>query len=788
MTLIQLNKRLLALIPVLLLCMFARAQDTPYVQHFPRSNAQAIDSFRGSVEIDKDFYLGKYPATRGQYVLTPGWRGLVDTIATGDLITPGVGLLKSGDTIFVDTSYVVSRSLLDSQLDTKVGRSDVSYANGYLSLGGGSGEAVSNVLILSGQSNALGQFPDTAMNYFPEEYEGVQNMLKVWWTGDWDSPAPGHFESMHVPLNTRDKVYTNPSSIPNYYITGWGVEQSAGHKLQDAFNDTLYVLKSTLGATNINYWTAPGGSEWVKLSSYITGSAAYLDAIGKPVNFRAFIWLQGESDALENIEALYEGRLRTFIANWRALDSRLDSTLFVMVKLRAGTISQSKVDVINAAFEQMAEESPFNIVVDPIAVGATLFDGLHYGVNMLQLGDAIADTILARTTDPYLVNIGTGLDVTDGNGFDLTVDNSEIVPNLSIGLQSGYSLLNNTTQTIAGAKTFTSPVVISGSGELLTVNGVTRLTPGTNASALWSSTGVYTQRTSSTQEIMSDFGITGDATRNIRVFLANGASGQLPFGHTGIVMGTSLSGTFSSSILYNGSSTFFTHGTVSQPWRFSNGFIQGGSAVGGMYLRLGTPYATITSTSGTISAVVLNYDDVGVYGFKPTSGTAAFNAVHIPVQINQGGSANGITRALRITPTELVATDFRAIEVADIGAHTGLHITAAKNYLSGSLGIGGAVGADRLTVYGNLNLPTAGNKIKIATGSNASIGTATLVAGTVTVNTTAVTATSKIFVTVVTPGGTQGFLSVPTITAGTSFVINSSSATETSTVNWWIIN
>jgi len=30
--------------------------------------------------------------------------------------------------------------------------------------------------------------------------------------------------------------------------------------------------------------------------------------------------------------------------------------------------------------------------------------------------------------------------------------------------------------------------------------------------------------------------------------------------------------------------------------------------------------------------------------------------------------------------------------------------------------------------------------------------------------------------------------SVPTITDATSFVINSTSATETSTVNWWIIN
>lgn len=108
--------------------------------------------------------------------------------------------------------------------------------------------------------------------------------------------------------------------------------------------------------------------------------------------------------------------------------------------------------------------------------------------------------------------------------------------------------------------------------------------------------------------------------------------------------------------------------------------------------------------------------------------------------------------------------------------------------VSGKIGIRVVTPTDVLDVAGNVSLVNAGNKIKIATGSNASVGTATLAAGTVTVNTTAVSSSSKIFVTVVSPSGTQGFLSVPTITDATSFVINSTSATETSTVNWWIVN
>lgn len=69
-------------------------------------------------------------------------------------------------------------------------------------------------------------------------------------------------------------------------------------------------------------------------------------------------------------------------------------------------------------------------------------------------------------------------------------------------------------------------------------------------------------------------------------------------------------------------------------------------------------------------------------------------------------------------------------------------------------------------------------------------GTATLVAGTVTVADARVRTGAKIFVSVDTPGGTQGFLSAPvaSIVDKTYFVINSSSATETSTVNYWFVN
>jgi hypothetical protein len=82
---------------------------------------------------------------------------------------------------------------------------------------------------------------------------------------------------------------------------------------------------------------------------------------------------------------------------------------------------------------------------------------------------------------------------------------------------------------------------------------------------------------------------------------------------------------------------------------------------------------------------------------------------------------------------------------------------------------------------------TPGRGLRIGEGTNAKMGRSTLVAGTVTVSTTAVTAASEIFLTCQTPGGTPGFLRVSARTAGTSFTILSSSNTDTSVVAWMIV-
>lgn len=76
---------------------------------------------------------------------------------------------------------------------------------------------------------------------------------------------------------------------------------------------------------------------------------------------------------------------------------------------------------------------------------------------------------------------------------------------------------------------------------------------------------------------------------------------------------------------------------------------------------------------------------------------------------------------------------------------------------------------------------------KIAEGSNAAMGTATLAAGTVTVANTKVKANSRIFLMSNTDGGTPGWLRVSARVADISFTILSSSNIDTSVVAYLIL-
>lgn len=137
-------------------------------------------------------------------------------------------------------------------------------------------------------------------------------------------------------------------------------------------------------------------------------------------------------------------------------------------------------------------------------------------------------------------------------------------------------------------------------------------------------------------------------------------------------------------------------------------------------------------------------------------------------QITSTGSGSTITLSL---PSAIVAP----------GSVTATTSLVAGTSITSTLG-------NISAANGNVVLSTAGNKLVIATGTNASVGTsAAMTAGAITVATTASSGSAKIFYSRATTGGTPGDVSI-TAQSGTGFTLTSTSNTETSTFNWWIIN
>ena len=109
----------------------------------------------------------------------------------------------------------------------------------------------------------------------------------------------------------------------------------------------------------------------------------------------------------------------------------------------------------------------------------------------------------------------------------------------------------------------------------------------------------------------------------------------------------------------------------------------------------------------------------------------------------------------------------------------------------GSTTLGKIMTLDGITaiIHKDLKLDTVGYGVYIKEGSNATMGTATLVAGTVVVSTTKVTANSRIFLTTQSLGtvAVPKAIAVTAVVASTSFTITSADVTDTSIVAWLIV-
>lgn len=147
------------------------------------------------------------------------------------------------------------------------------------------------VFLLAGQSNMAGQSPSKSLK---EPYTNTLSKVKIWSDGKW------------IPLASTNNATFGP-------------EISFGHAMAEAFpEDDIYLVKYAVNATALyNDWAPTDGAQYVEFIKAAQSALADLDKSKQKYTIEGMLWLQGESDALENKAESYEDNLRKFISHMR---------------------------------------------------------------------------------------------------------------------------------------------------------------------------------------------------------------------------------------------------------------------------------------------------------------------------------------------------------------------------------------------------------------------------------------------------------------------------------------
>lgn len=217
-------------------------------------------------------------------------------------------------------------------------------------------------------------------------------------------------------------------------------------------------------------------------------------------------------------------------------------------------------------------------------------------------------------------------------------------------------------------------------------------------------------------------------------------------------------------------------------------------------------FKTATGVAGSESFVdrlIINTAGDAWFTSKLGVGTVAVETAHIASlsagartvtkveNTNAGGGSSGAA-------VQLAGTGLNWTLGTDAGLNGGNNLFIQDNNAgypprvlidtNGNVAVGKDNASYKLDVVGDIASSVAGSGFRVKEGANAKMGIATLVGGTVTVSTTAVANTSRVFLTIQAPSGTVGTTYVSSRIASTSFTITSTSGTDTSAVAWLIVD
>ena len=230
------------------------------------------------------------------------------------------------------------------------------------------------VYLLAGQSNMDGY---AYVSGLPPALQLPDARVPLYWSG-WGAFRP-----------------VQPSSYGGPFFVG--PEVPFGHALADAGVDVVLV-KHAVGGTDLAGFWYPGatpdapdaGPGFAVLADTLAAAAVELDAGGRPWQWAGFVWMQGESDALDvAMASAYEANLTRLVASVRVLTDA--PALPVAVGLISRESFWTYADTVRTAQQDVADADPHVVTVETDDLPRNTLDLAHYdGPSNRVLGQRFA--------------------------------------------------------------------------------------------------------------------------------------------------------------------------------------------------------------------------------------------------------------------------------------------------------------------------------------------------------------------------------------------------------------
>lgn len=290
---------------------------------------------------------------------------------------------------------------------------------------------VRDVWILAGQSNMDGY---SYVSGLPPSWRIADPRVPLYWSG-W-----GEFRSLE------------PTSFGGSYLTG--PEVSFGHTLADA-GHTVALVKHAVGGTDLAYYWNPGlsntdpsvGAGWATLVTSMDAAERQLNSSGEDWRWAGFVWMQGESDAMDlGMADAYASNLAHLIVRVREQTSA--AALPVVIGLISTESYWVYASTVRDAQRAVADADSAVVYVETDDLPRNVLDLPHYdGVSNRVLGERFATAavsgadIAAAPSPQAAMVVNTWAADFDGDytvGWTFTLDRAMSVTDIGAFAPASY--------------------------------------------------------------------------------------------------------------------------------------------------------------------------------------------------------------------------------------------------------------------------------------------------------------------------------------------------------------